>query len=109
MYNKETARLIRLQNFVNVGLKQKAKSPDFIIFQYGTGTLCAPGSSVGIATGYGLDGPGIETRWRQDFPHQSRPALGPPSLLCNRYRAFPGYRKRLGRDADPSPPFSAEV
>ena len=35
-------------------------------------------SSVGIATRYGLDGPGIESRWeRRDFPHQSRPALGP--------------------------------
>jgi hypothetical protein len=28
-------------------------------------------------TGYGLDGPGIETRWARDFPHLSRPALGP--------------------------------
>jgi hypothetical protein len=36
-----------------------------------------PGSSDGIATGYGLDGPGIESRWGRDFPHQSRPALGP--------------------------------
>jgi len=36
-----------------------------------------PGSSVGIATGYGLDGPGIESRWGQDFLHLSRPALGP--------------------------------
>jgi hypothetical protein len=36
-----------------------------------------PGSSVGIATGYGLDGPGIDSRWRRDFPHLSRPALGP--------------------------------
>jgi hypothetical protein len=35
------------------------------------------GSSVGIATGYGLDGPGIESRWGRDFPHLSRPALGP--------------------------------
>jgi hypothetical protein len=34
-------------------------------------------SSVGIATGYGLDGPGIESRWRRDFSHMSRPALGP--------------------------------
>ena len=34
-------------------------------------------SSVGIATRYGLDGPGIESRWRQDFPHPSTPALGP--------------------------------
>ena len=32
--------------------------------------------SVGIATRYGLDGPGIETRWERDFPHPSRPALG---------------------------------
>jgi len=30
--------------------------------------ICGPGSSVGIATGYGLDGPGIESRWRRDFP-----------------------------------------
>jgi len=33
------------------------------------------GSSVGIATGYGLDGRGIESRWERDFPHLSRPAL----------------------------------
>ena len=38
---------------------------------------CGPGSIVGIATGYGLDGPGIESRWGRDFPHLSRPALGP--------------------------------
>ena len=24
-----------------------------------------------------IDGPGIETRWRRDFLHPSRPALGP--------------------------------
>jgi len=36
-----------------------------------------PGSSVGIATDYRLDGPGIESRWERDFPHLSRPALGP--------------------------------
>jgi len=36
-----------------------------------------PGSSVGIATGYGLDGPGIESQWGRDFPHLSRRALGP--------------------------------
>jgi hypothetical protein len=39
-------------------------------------TLSGPGSVVGIANGYGLDGPGIESRWGQDFPHLSRPALG---------------------------------
>ena len=31
----------------------------------------------GIATRYGLDGPGIESRWGRYFPHRSRPALGP--------------------------------
>ena len=41
-------------------------------------------SSVGIATRYGLDGPGIESRWRRDFPHPSGPALGPtqPPIQC---------------------------
>jgi hypothetical protein len=34
-----------------------------------------PGSVVGIATAYGLDGQGIESRWEWDFPHLSRPAL----------------------------------
>ena len=29
---------------------------------------CGPGSSVGIATDYGLRGPGIESRWGRDFP-----------------------------------------
>ena len=40
--------------------------------QYG-----GPGSVVGIATGYGLDGPVIESWWRRDLPHLSRPTLGP--------------------------------
>jgi hypothetical protein len=35
-----------------------------------------PGSTVGIATGYGLGGLGIESWW------------GPPSLLYNGYRVF---------------------
>ena len=44
-----------------------------IILYYDSGA----GSVVGIATGYGLDGPGIESRLRRDFPHLSRPALRP--------------------------------
>jgi hypothetical protein len=34
-------------------------------------------SVVGIAIRYGLDGPGIESRYGRDFPHASRPALEP--------------------------------
>jgi len=67
-------------------------------------------SSVGIATGYGLDGPGIESRWETRFFHTclDRP-WGPPILLYNGYRVFPGSKERPGRDADPSPPSSAVV
>jgi len=47
--------------------------------QLGNSTIriCGPGSVFGIATGYELDGPGIESRWRRDFLHLSTPALGP--------------------------------
>ena len=41
------------------------------------GANSGPGSVDGIATGYGLEGQGIEFRWGQNFPYQSRLALGP--------------------------------
>jgi hypothetical protein len=31
---------------------------------------------LGISTRHGLDGSGIESRWRRYFPHPSTPALG---------------------------------
>jgi len=44
-----------------------------------------------LFTRYGLDGPGIESRLGRDFPHPSRPALGPTQLPIQRVRAlFPG-------------------
>jgi hypothetical protein len=39
--------------------------------------LCGAGSVVGIATAYGLEGPGIESRWGGHFLHLSRPAPRP--------------------------------
>jgi hypothetical protein len=69
---------------------------------------CGPGSSVGIATDYGLDGPGIESRWRRVSARPNRP-WGPPSLLYSGYRVFPGGKVRPGRDADHSPPSNADV
>jgi hypothetical protein len=47
-------------------------------------------SSDGIATGYGLDGPEIESQWRQDFSHASIPALGPTQPPVQWVRVFPG-------------------
>ena len=41
---------------------------------------CGPGGSVGIATDYGVNGPGIESRWGEIF-RPSRQALGPTQPL----------------------------
>ena len=68
-----------------------------------------PGSVGGIANAYGLDGPGIESQWGEIFRTIPDRPWGPPSLLYNRYRVFPGGKVLPGRDADPSPPSSAEV
>jgi len=68
-----------------------------------------PGSSVGIETGYRLDGPGIESRWGRDFPLLSRPALGPTQPPVQWVPVFPGGKKRPRRDANPSSPSSAVV
>ena len=35
------------------------------------------GFRLSTATRYRLNGPGIEARWGRDFPHPSRPSLGP--------------------------------
>jgi hypothetical protein len=37
-------------------------------------------SSVSTANHNGLDGTGIKFLWGQDFPHPSRPSLGPTQL-----------------------------
>ena len=64
---------------------------------------------MAIATGCGLDGPGIESRCRRDFPHLSRPALVPTQPSVQWVPGFPGGEQRPGRDADPSPSSSAVV
>ena len=51
-----------------------------------------PGSSVDIAPGYGLDGPGIEPRWGEILRTSPDSSWGPLSLLYNGYRVFPGFK-----------------
>ena len=66
-------------------------------------------SVVSIATRYGLGGPGIKSLWRRYFPHLSKAALGPRTLIHNGYRvSFPGVQ-RLGRGVHNTPQSSAEV
>jgi hypothetical protein len=66
-------------------------------------------SVAGIVTRYRLDGPGIESRWGQDFQHTSRPVLWstqPPIQWVP--SLFPGW-KRPGRCVDHPLLSSAEV
>jgi len=72
-------------------------------------SVCGPGSSIGIATGYGLDGPGIESRWGEIFRTCPDRPWGPPSLLYNGYLVIPRGKERPGCDADHSHPSSAVV
>ena len=50
--------------------------------QLNPNSSCSVGqdSVVGLATRYGLDGPGIECPWGRDFPHSFRTALG--HIVC---------------------------
>jgi hypothetical protein len=69
-------------------------------------TLCVrgPGSVVGIAAAYGLDGPGIKSRWGRDFPHLSRPALRPTQPSVQWVPALsPGVRYGRGVTLTPHP------
>jgi len=45
-------------------------------------------SLAGIAARYGLDDPGIESRWGARFPAPVQ-TWGPPSLLYNGHGVFP--------------------
>jgi hypothetical protein len=75
---------------------------------YGNCITRGLGSSVGIANGYGLDGPGIESRWGRDFhTHPDRPWAHPASCTMGT-RSFPGV-KWSERGADHPPPSSTEV
>ena len=67
------------------------------------------GTSVGIATRYGLEGPGIESRWGAKFsaPVQTGPGAHPASYTMGT-GSFPGV-KRPGRGVDYPPQSSAEV
>ena len=70
---------------------------------------CGPGSSVGIATDYGLDGSGSNPSGDEIFPPvQTGPGAHPASSTMA-YRFFPGRKVQPRRAADHSPPSSAAV
>ena len=67
-----------------------------------------PGSSVGIATDYGLDGPGSNPGGDEIF-RPSRPALGPTQPPVQWVPGLSRGKVRPGRAAEHSPPSSAAV
>jgi hypothetical protein len=75
---------ISLIGFILLGQMYSKKCVVLKSFNHLTVLKGGPGSSVGIATGYGLDGSGIESRWGRNFSHLSRPALGPTQLPVQR-------------------------
>jgi len=71
--------------------------------------MSEPGSSVGIATDYGLDGPGSNPGGDEIFPPvQTGPGAHPASCKVGT-GSLPGGKVRPGRAADHSPPSSAAV
>ena len=63
----------------------------YTLFNFSNSVLHGRDSSVGIATRYWLDGPGIKSQWGGEI-FRTRPDrhCGPPSLLYNGYQVFPG-------------------
>jgi hypothetical protein len=62
-----------------------------------------PGSSVGIATGYRLDGPGIKSRWGEIFRTcQTGPVAHPASCTMGT-GSFPGVESGRGVTLTPHP------
>ena len=66
--------------------------------------MSGPGSSVGIATGYGLDGPGIKSWWGVRFyaPVQTGPGARPVSCTMGT-GSFPGVKSGRGVTLTPHP------
>jgi len=74
---QKTTRFLLMKYDISLG---KFNSKGSLNFSYNFGELFLLFSVFYLSflsTAYGMDGSGIEFRWRRDFPHSSRPALGP--------------------------------
>ena len=67
-------------------------------------TYCGSGSAVDIATGCGLDGPRIESRWGARFSAPVQTGLGAHPTSCTLgTRSFPGVKSGRGVTLTPHP------
>ena len=72
----DTQTLVGIYTLLRLLIYCGPKKNHFLFFFFGfsfplSSSYCLP------LTRYGLDGPGIESRWGRDFTYLSRPALGP--------------------------------
>ena len=79
------------------------------INQSSTNTVGGPGSSVGIATDYGLDGPGSNPGGDEIFPPVQTGPGAHPAYCKMGTGSFPGGKVWPGRAAEHAPPSSAAV
>jgi hypothetical protein len=100
---------LNLQNYHSKYSFRFCSLPPLKIIQYLT--IGGPGGSVGIATGYGLDGTGIKKKipgGARFFAHvQTGPGVH-PAFCTMGTGSFP-WVKRPGLGAEHPPPSSAEV
>ena len=89
-------------------MKYRLKQP-YLLYNSMLLTICymflrGPRTSVGIATGYGLDGPGIVSRWGARFsvPVQTGPGAHPASCTMGT-GYFPGVKCGRGVTLTPHP------
>jgi len=88
---------IRMPRGLNCSLKHV--TPTMKQF-YLTTAICGLDSVAGIATGYGLHSPGIESRQGWDFPHQSRDHTASCTMGTGYY---PGVKSGRGMTLTPHP------
>jgi len=73
-------------------------------------SIGGPDSSVGISTGYGLDGTGIEPRRAARFSARVQTGPGAHPASCSMGTgSFPGVKSVRGVTLTPLPPFTAVV
>jgi len=79
-----------------------SKHVALIKYTYASCFDCGPVSVVGISNGYGLDGPGIESRWGARFsaPVQTGPGTHPASCTMGT-GSFPGVKSGRGLTLTP--------
>jgi len=72
---------------------ERASICETVNFHHPHCILCGPGSSVGIVTGYGLDGGMIKSRWEARFPAPVQTGPGAHTASCTMATvSFPGLR-----------------